>query len=72
MYDPALPRRPSIVIANKMDAGAAAVEGVARLRAATSLPVIEASALHRTNVGAAVAALRWLLEAQERMGAPGM
>ena len=66
LYDAALPRRPSLVVANKCDreGGAAAAE---RLRAATSLPVVAASALTRAGVGDVVAALRWLVEARQRM-----
>lgn len=65
LYDPILLRRPSIVVANKMDLPAAAA-GVARLRAATSLPVLEASALARTNIPLVVNSLRWLLEAANK------
>ncbi len=60
LYSPALPARPSIVVANKVDAPGARA-GVAKLRAATRLPVLEVSAVERTGVGPAVEALRWLL-----------
>jgi Obg family GTPase CgtA len=68
MYDPDLPRRPSIVVAHKADLPRAR-DGAARLRAATSLPVLEASSLTRGGVGAVVDALRWLLDASERQAA---
>lgn len=62
LYDPFLPSRPSIVVANKADLRGAA-EGIAALRAATTMPVVATSAMHRTGVGDAINALRWLLEA---------
>jgi len=68
MYDGALPRRPSLVVANKCDLPRGR-EGAARLRRATSLPVLEASALTRDGVAGVANALRWLLDAQARMGA---
>ena len=62
LYDAALARRPALVVANKADLPGAAA-GAARLRAATGMPVLEASALRRRGVGEAVEALRWLVEA---------
>jgi GTP-binding protein len=64
-YDPSMPLRPSLVVANKMDLPAAAA-GAARLRAATSLPVICVSAMHATGVGVVIDSLRFLLDAADR------
>lgn len=61
LYDPALVTRPSLVVANKTDLPRAA-EGVRRLRQATLLPVVEASALVGRGVGDVVNALRFLVD----------
>ena len=66
LFDPALPLRPSMVVANKCDLPRAA-EGVEKLRRATNLPVVAVSAMMGSNVGTAIQSLRWLLEAQEKM-----
>jgi cobalamin biosynthesis Mg chelatase CobN len=63
LYDPLLPTRPAIVVANKMDLRGGAV-GAAKLRAATQLPVLPVSALSRDGVGSVVEALRFLLDGQ--------
>lgn len=65
LYDPALPRRPSLVLANKMDLPGAE-KGLQRLRESTSLPVLECSAAKAANLPAVLQSLRWLLEASER------
>jgi len=65
-YDPGLPRRPSIVVANKCDCPGGR-EAAARLRTATTLPVIAASALTREGLGDVVGALRWLVQAHTRL-----
>jgi Obg family GTPase CgtA len=70
MYDPALPRRPSLVVANKCDLPRGRA-GAAALRAATSLPVLEASALTRAGAAGVANALRWLLEARARLEGAG-
>ena len=59
-YDPGMAARPALVVANKCDLPGAA-EGVAALRQATSLPVIETSA--RNNAGGELLAqsLRFLV-----------
>jgi GTPase len=61
LYDPLLPTRPAIVVANKMDLRGGAV-GAAKLRSATQLPVLPVSALTRDGVGSVVEALRFLLD----------
>lgn len=68
LYDENLPRRPSLIIANKMDLPTAAA-GARRLRAATSLPVLEVSTFTRHNVGLVANSLRWLLDAHDRQAA---
>lgn len=68
LYDPALPLRPSVVLANKIDAPGAAA-GVAALRAATALPVLEASALVGLNIPHAMNSLRWVWDAAEKQAA---
>lgn len=68
LYDPVLPLRPSIVIANKGDLPGAAA-GAAKLRASTPLPVLEVSAMQRQGVGAVVEAMRWLIDAARPKGA---
>jgi len=68
LYNPALAAKPSLVIANKIDLPGAKA-GVARLRAATALPVMEVSAKQGRNVGLVVDSLRWLLETQAKMAA---
>lgn len=59
-YDPSMAARPALVVANKCDLPGAA-EGVAALRQATSLPVVETSA--RDNAGGELLAqsLRFLV-----------
>jgi GTP-binding protein len=66
LYDPALPRRPSLVVANKCDLPGAA-EGVRRLREATSLPVVTVSCVRREGMALAMDSLRWLVETHERL-----
>jgi hypothetical protein len=68
LYNPALAAKPSLVVANKVDLPGARA-GVARLRAATALPVMEVSAKQGRNVGLVVDSLRWLLETQAKMAA---
>jgi GTP-binding protein len=65
LYDPRLPRRPALVVANKADLPGAAA-GAARLRAATRMPVVEVSARLRRGAAEAVEALRWLVDAAAR------
>lgn len=65
MYDPALPRRPSVIVANKLDLPGAQ-EGVKALRKASALPVIAVSAQAGKDVNYVAGALRWLLEAQDK------
>lgn len=64
-YDPELPRRPSLVVANKCDLPEAA-QGVAALRAATSLPVIELSAKCGQGQKLLADSLRWMVEQHAR------
>jgi GTP-binding protein len=66
LYKAGLVARPSLVVANKMDVGQGAREGLARLRAATALPVLPVSADTREGVPALLEALRWLAEAAQR------
>jgi GTPase involved in cell partitioning and DNA repair len=68
MYSPRLPRRPSIIVANKMDKLASA-QGYAAIRAATSLPVIGTFTVRAENgessasgIDLVMNSLRWLLE----------
>jgi len=65
-YSAALPARPSLVVANKMDAGPRAEAGLAALRAATALPVAPLSALTREGVAGLLQGLRWVVEAAGR------
>jgi GTP-binding protein len=65
LYDRDLPRRPSLVVANKADLPAAA-DGLRRLRAATTMPVLEVSALTGANVRLVADSLRWLVATQDR------
>jgi GTP-binding protein len=68
LYSAALAHTPALVVANKCDV-AGARDGVARLRAATRLPVVEFSALRGDNAALLVDSLRWLLLAQAREAA---
>lgn len=60
LYDAALPLRPSLVVANKVDV-AGSSKGVSALRAATSLPVLVASAVTGAGMPLFMSSLRWLL-----------
>jgi GTP-binding protein len=66
LYSAGLPARPSLVIANKSDLGAAAAAGLAALRAATALPVLPVSTVSRQGLPALLQGLRWLLQATEQ------
>jgi GTP-binding protein len=61
-YSGDLPARPSLVVANKMDVGARAEAGLAKLRAATALPVAPLSAHTREGVAGLLQGLRWVVE----------
>lgn len=65
LYDPALPMRPSLVVANKVDTAGSAPR-VASLRARTSLPVLPASARTGQGMDTVMASLRWLLDSVKR------
>ena len=65
LYSKELARRPALVVANKCDLPGAAA-GVARLRTATRLPVIEASAAFGDGMPLLVQSLRFVLEATAR------
>ena len=65
LHNPVLLTRPALVLANKSDL----IEGdatVAALRRATTLPVLEVSALSRDGVPETVDALRWVLAQANR------
>lgn len=62
LYNPALPLRPSIVVANKMDLGSSSQVGLQRLRQATALPVLPISAVTREGISEFVASVRFLLD----------
>jgi GTP-binding protein len=62
-YDASIVQRPSVVVANKCDLPGAQ-EGLRKLRAATSLPVLPLSAKLTSGVGFLVESLRFLVDAQ--------
>jgi GTP-binding protein len=66
LYAPDLPARPSLVAANKCDLGAAAQRGIAKLRAATSLPVLPVSALTKEGIRPLADALRWVVDSSNK------
>ena len=56
-YDESLLRKPSIVVANKVDEEGAA-EGISELRNCTKLPVVAISAKNGTNIGGVAEMIR--------------
>lgn len=61
LYNKDLVRKPSIVIANKMDIPGSG-NNLTQLRTATSLPVLEASAVQQKGMGPIMNSLRWMLD----------
>ncbi|KDO26106.1 obg family GTPase CgtA [Saprolegnia parasitica CBS 223.65] len=66
LYAPNITSRPSLIVANKMDAPGAG-EQLERLRKATDLGVVPLSALHKVDIKTLASSLRWMIENYKKL-----